>query len=278
MDKLNGNNLWYNSIQKEMKNVEHAFEVCDKCFTPSELRSYSRLLPVYQEIKCHMIFDIKFYGQFTRKSIFVSGGHMTYPPACITYSSVVYRESVRIEFLLASFLDINILSADIGNAYINAYCHEKIWCEAGKEFGPEKKGSVMIIVRELYGLKSSGASWRSILSQTMVEMGYKSSLTDPDVWLRPHRNPSGDDYYDFCLIYVDDILCVNHNPETTMDEISKLYLLKEGYVGPPKKYLGEDIYRFKCKYGLMVWSMSSDEYVKNMVKNVENILISDGKN
>ena len=28
----------------------------------------------------------------------------------------------------------------------------------------------------------------------------------------------------------------------------------------------------------MVWSMSSDEYVKNMVKNVENILISDGKN
>lgn len=53
----------------------------------------------------------------------------------------------------------------------------------------------MIIFRSLYGLKSSGASWISMLSPTMVEMGYKSSLDDPDVWLRPQRNPSGGDYY-----------------------------------------------------------------------------------
>lgn len=75
-----------------MKNVEPAFEECDKCFTPSELRSYSIVLPGYQEIKCHMICDIKLYGKFTIKSRFVAGGHMTYPPTCITYYSFFYRE------------------------------------------------------------------------------------------------------------------------------------------------------------------------------------------
>jgi len=110
---------------------------------------------------------------------------MTDPPSSITYSSVVSRESVRIIFILASFLDLEILSCDIGNAYINAPCREKIWCVAGPEFGPEDEGSVLIIERALYGLKPSDAAWRAMLAQTMRDLGYKSCLADPDVWIRP---------------------------------------------------------------------------------------------
>ena len=47
---------------------------------------------------------------------FVAGGHTTDPPATLTYSSVVSRDSVRIAFLKAALNDLNILSADIGNA------------------------------------------------------------------------------------------------------------------------------------------------------------------
>jgi len=40
------------------------------------------------------------------------------PPMTLTYSSVISRDSVLIAFLLAALNDINILSCDIGNAYL----------------------------------------------------------------------------------------------------------------------------------------------------------------
>jgi hypothetical protein len=84
-----------------------------------------------QEIKCHMVFDVKM--DFSRKARFVAGGHMTETPTSITYASVVSRDSVRIAFLVANKL--MLLSCDIGNAYLNAPCREKIWFQVGKERG-----------------------------------------------------------------------------------------------------------------------------------------------
>jgi len=89
----------------------------------------------YQKIKCHMVFDIKMDGEFTRKARLVTNGHMTETPASSTYSSVVSRESVRVAFLLAALNDLEIFAADVGNAYLNVPCREKIWTRAGKEFG-----------------------------------------------------------------------------------------------------------------------------------------------
>ena len=70
-----------------------------------------------------MIFDVKV--DLTRKARFVAGGHWTAAPTQLTYSSVVTRESVRIAFLLAALNDLEILAADIGNAYLQAPCREK---------------------------------------------------------------------------------------------------------------------------------------------------------
>ena len=76
----------------------------------------------YQEICCHMIFDIKMDRRFTRKACYVSGGHTTYPPSSITYSSVVSRDSIRTTFTLAALNDVDIRAADIGYAYLDAKC------------------------------------------------------------------------------------------------------------------------------------------------------------
>jgi Reverse transcriptase (RNA-dependent DNA polymerase) len=135
----------------------------------------------YQEIKCHIIFDVKM--DFSRKARFVAGGHMTVTPASITYSSVVSRDSVRLAFLIAALNDLDILSCDIGNAYLNAPCREKIWFEAGKECG-EDAGKAMILKQALYGLKSAGASWRAMFSSSIVELGFKDTMVDPDVYIR----------------------------------------------------------------------------------------------
>ena len=90
----------------------------------------------------------------------MAGGHTTDPPASITYSSVVSRDSVRIALTVAALNDLDILGCDIQNAYISAQCREKIYCIAGPEFGSDA-GKVMIIKRALYGLKSSGAAFRA---------------------------------------------------------------------------------------------------------------------
>ena len=102
---------------------------------PQELGNHPKLLVGFQEVKCHMIFNIKLDGPFTWKARYVAGGHTTDTPASITYSSVVSRESVGFTFLLASLLDLKVLAADIGNVYIKAPCHGRMWCEAGPEFG-----------------------------------------------------------------------------------------------------------------------------------------------
>ena len=67
------------------------------------------------------------------------------PPDTLTYSSVVSRESIRIGFLIAALNGLDVLAGDIGNAYINAPCKEKIWIIAGPEFGSDQ-GQVMLIV------------------------------------------------------------------------------------------------------------------------------------
>ena len=98
-------------------------------------------------------------GKFTRKDRYVAGGHTTDPSSSITYYIIVSRNSSSIAFNLAPLNDVVIRYSDIGNAYLNAKCWEKIWTVAGTEFGSEK-GKVMLAVRALYGLKSSGAAWR----------------------------------------------------------------------------------------------------------------------
>ena len=119
-----------------------------------------------------MVFDIKMDGKFTRKARLVADGHTTATPSSITYLSVVSRESVMIEFLLASLNDLYIFACDIGNAYLNVKFREKLWTESGTDFGTEK-GMVMIIARALYGLTSSGAAWRGKLAETYILLGYK---------------------------------------------------------------------------------------------------------
>ena len=93
----------------------------------------------------------------TRKVRLVAGGDMTGPPSSLTYSSMVTQESVRIAFLIAGLNNLDVLACDIGNVYLNAPCREKVWFEAGTEFG-SRKGRPVKVVWALCGLKTSGTS------------------------------------------------------------------------------------------------------------------------
>ena len=275
IDRKTGTDFWRAAIEKEMGNLRKAdtFERWEG--TVEEAKSGKRLVG-YQRIDCHLIFDIKMDGNFTRKARFVAGGHTTKAPASITYSSVVSRDSVRIAFLIAALNDLDVFAADVGNAYLNAPCREKIWFIAGKEFGSDE-GSVMTIRKALYGLKSSAAAWRAMISQSLADLGYQSSRADPDVWLRSQARPDGFRYYEYVLVYVDDILHVSHDTKPTMDALASLYRLKEGSLGPPTRYLGANVSKYELKDGRECWSLSGRDYIKNAVKNLEETLALEGQ-
>ena len=91
------------------------------------------------------------------------------------------RYSIAMDPLIRLSLNgLDMLSADIGNAYLNEDCQEKVYLYAEPEFGSHA-GQRVIITRALYGLKSSGAAWRAHLAQTMMDMGFKPCVADPDV-------------------------------------------------------------------------------------------------
>lgn len=271
IDDRNGNTLWYDAIQKEMKNVRVAFEAKED-LTPAEAR-LGKALVGYQEIECHIIFDIKMDGKFTRKARFVAGGHTTSPPSGITYSLVVSRDSVRIAFTIAAMNDLAVMSCDIGNAYLNAPCCEKIWCIAGAEFGSDK-GKVMLITRVLYGLKTPGASWKAMFATTLTDLGFFPSKADPDVWMKPRTKPNGDEYYSMVLVYVDDVLHFDHEPNILMNQLEVQYRLKDK-AEIPGRYLGANIDKVQLHDGTLAWSMSSHEYLTNAIANLEEQLVQD---
>ena len=182
LDRKNGNTLWWDAICKEMRNVRPGFQVWEK--------SESEIPIGYQQIRCHIVFDVKMGENFRRKARFVAGGHLTETPASLTYSSVVSRDSVRIALLIAALNDLNISACDIQNAYLTADCREKIWFRAGPELGSEE-GTIMIIKKALYGLKSSGAAFRAHLAETLYDIGFKPSKADPDFWMRQAVKPDG---------------------------------------------------------------------------------------
>ena len=198
---------------------------------------------------------------------------MTGPPSSSTYSSMVTRESVRIAFLIAGLNDLDVLACDIGNAYLNKPCREKVWFEAGAEFG-SRKGRPVKVVRALYGLKTSGTSWRATLVATLTEMGFSLSKADADVWMRPATKPNGFEYYEYLLVYVDNVLAISHDPKPLIEEIGKMYELKKGSVGPPTRYLGATISKFHIpgdKTGREYWVMSAREYVQEAVRIVKDL-------
>jgi hypothetical protein len=63
-DRANGNTLWHDAIEKELKNVRIAFEL---------LRDGDRPPPGSKCIPYHIILDIKF--DLTRKARLVAGRH-----------------------------------------------------------------------------------------------------------------------------------------------------------------------------------------------------------
>ena len=258
LDERNGNRYWQDAIAKELKNVKIAFDILD---------DNDRIPNDYQFVKCHMIFDVKI-EDFRRKARLVAGGHMTDTPKCMTYSSVVSRDTVRLALTLASLNDLEVKAGDVMNAYVQAPVTEKVWTTLGDEWGPDITGKKAIIVRAIYGLKSSGAAFRAHLADCMGHLGYSPCKADNDLWMKAKVDPKNEHpYYSYILCYVDDVLIVDHDAMAVIRRIDKYFKLKPESIGDPDMYLGAKLRQHQAENGMWCWTLSPAKYVQEAVRN-----------
>ena len=205
IDARNGNALWRDALKKEMYNVRVAFEILDEgVHAPHG----------WKQVTGHLVWDVKM--DFTRKARWVLDGHKTPDPIGSTYAGVVSRESVWIALTYAALNDLDVFTANIWNAYLQAPSSQKDYIICGPEFGVENIGQTALIHWALYGGQVAGRDFRNHLPSCMEFLNFKSCLADPDVWMRLAINSDGNTYYEYMLLYVNDALVVSENAESIL--------------------------------------------------------------
>ena len=107
-------------------------------------------------------------------------------------------------------------------------------------------------------------------------MGYNPTKADPDVWLRPAVKPGdGFEYYELVLCYVDDVLSMSADPESTLRGLQSVFKLKNDKIAEPDIYLGAQLGKMVVD-GYECWTMSAEKYVLASVRNVEEALEKKG--
>jgi hypothetical protein len=107
----------------------------------------------------------------------------------------------------------------------------------------------------------------------MKHLGWHPCRADRDLWMKAEtRHDDGVSYWAYILIYVDDILCVHHDPGSPLAKLDEYFKMKEGSIQVPTFYLGAKLKKTVLTNGVVAWGMSSSKYVQSAVQNVKEYL------
>ncbi len=124
-------------------------------------------------------------------------------------------------------------AADCGNAFLHGKTYEKYYITAGPEF-KALEGRILLIDQSWSGLKTSAARWHQFLSETSRPLGFFPSKVHPDLRIRDCGT-----HYEYCCMYVDDVIFVSLDPMQYICIMEYEYHLKG--VGVREYYLGGDM-------------------------------------
>ena len=97
-----------------------------------------------------------------------------------TYLSIVQTLSIRLLLLISKANNLRITTGDVLNAHANANCVENVCSRAGSEW-KDNKGCVLETIKALSGLKTSASQWSLCLVDSLHDMGFFPSRSDPDI-------------------------------------------------------------------------------------------------
>ncbi|HEY9711012.1 MAG TPA: hypothetical protein V6D48_22590 [Oculatellaceae cyanobacterium] len=95
--------------------------------------------------------------------------------------------------------------------------------------------------------------------------------------MRPAIMHNGDNYWEYLLLYTDDLLAISQNGSHLLcGKVGKYFELKEESIGPPKIYLGGKMREVILDNDSKAWAFGSSQYVLAAVANVEDYLKKSG--
>ena len=86
-------------------------------------------------------------------------------------------------------------------------------------------------------MPSNGSAFREFIDERLDKMGFKSIIADPDVWIRPATKPDGEQYYEFILVYVEDMLAISQDSVSLIRGVAEKLKLKKHKIEPPENCL-----------------------------------------
>ena len=175
------------------------------------------------------------------------------------YSGVVSLRGLRTLVFIAELNGLDTWATDIGNAYLEAKTKECIYIVAGPEFS-ELEGHTLVIVKALYGLRTSGLRWHERFADCLRDMGFFPSKAESDIWMRERNN-----LYEYIGVYVDDLAIVAKSPEEIIDILSNKYGFKLKGTGPISYHLGMEFFRDSTG----VLCISAKKYVEKMIASYQ---------
>ena len=217
----NKNSKWYDAIKVEMESMLEykVFNRWDKAILDKH-KKVKNSCKGYHRIKFHLVFAVKFDGR--HKARLVADGHLTPEPKENIYSGVVSLRNLRLVIFLGKLNNLELWGADIGNAYLEAFTDEKLYIVAGPEF-QELEGYILIFLKALYGLKSSGKRWAEVIHSILRDMKFLPSKADPCIWLKKAPNLK---CYEYIAVYVDDLCIAAESPSAIIQIFKSKYHLK----------------------------------------------------
>ena len=157
------------------------------------------------------------------------------------YSGVVSFRHLRLVIFLGELNNLELWGGDIGNAYLEAYTHEKLFIIAGAEF-EELEGFILIFNKALIGLKSSGKRLAERFYDIINDIGFKPAKADPCTWMRENKNLK---CYEYLATHVDDLCIAAQDPGKIIQTLRENYKLKVKGDEPLSHPLGADYTRDK---------------------------------
>ena len=107
--------------------------------------------------------------------------HQTPDQKRSNYAGVVTWDNIHIVLTYASLNELQVIVADVQNAYLQALSSEKYYIVCNDDFGIENRGTSALIRRVLYGEKMTGHDYWVHIRSYMKEIGFTSCQGDPDI-------------------------------------------------------------------------------------------------
>lgn len=194
-----------------------------QCSSAKWYLSISTKTPQINLVRCKWICCIKWKpdGSIERyKARLVAKGFHQQPRINYgdTFSPVVKPTTIRIVFSIVVSSNWCIKQLDITNAFLHGFLQENVFMIQPQFYDHHLlPDHVCHLKKSLYGLKQAPRKWFSHLSFHFHELGFEGSRADTLLFLFGHGATTI-----FIIIYMDDIIVTEPNPQHISRFISKL--------------------------------------------------------